>query len=168
MSDQDTQQESEASEVEAQEQKETPTDADAEPQEGDALEEIPEKDAWDGERALMKIRKLNAEVRSAKEKVGKSEVAVQQAAETNTTLTAENLRLRVGYELGIPLEMVDRLKGESREELLADAEKLLDLIAPSKRPPSKRPAENLRGGGEPEREPEETDLAKIGSRMFNH
>jgi len=40
----------------------------------------------------------------------------------------ENLRLKVAYEKGLPSEMVNRLVGETEEELAADAENLLDLI----------------------------------------
>lgn len=41
---------------------------------------------------------------------------------TNADLTAENLRLRVAMDVGIPVNWVDRLRGSNEEEVRADAE----------------------------------------------
>ena len=61
-------------------------------------------------------------------------------------------------------ELIDRLRGDDEESMLADAEKLVGLLKPPA--PRRKPTETLRGGGEPDTEPEETDLAKLGARMF--
>jgi hypothetical protein len=46
-----------------------------------------------------------------------------------TPLELENLRLRVAVEKKLPGELIDRLRGEDREEIEADADKLLQLVA---------------------------------------
>lgn len=61
-----------------------------------------------------------------------------------------------------------RLHGESDEELEADADELFALLAPSqstsgKKPPAGKPKERLRGGGDPDEEPEETDPRKLAA-----
>jgi hypothetical protein len=41
---------------------------------------------------------------------------------------AENLRLRVALDKKLPTELIDRLKGSTKEELEADADQLLQLV----------------------------------------
>lgn len=42
----------------------------------------------------------------------------------------ENLRLRVATEKGVPVNLIDRLVGATKEELEADADKLLEFVKP--------------------------------------
>lgn len=66
-----------------------------------------------------------------------------------------------------------RLRGDSEEELEADADELFDMLAPApkeKDEPAPRkvagkPRERLRGGGDPEEEPEETDPRKLAEMI---
>lgn len=44
------------------------------------------------------------------------------------TKAHENLRLRVALDKRLPAELVDRLQGETKEDLEADADKLLGLV----------------------------------------
>ncbi len=150
MSETDTMQEAETPEVE-EEQNPAP--------EAEESQEDDRSDAWDPERARRKIAKVNSENRTLRERATKAE----QKASSVDDLTAANLRLEVGYELGLPLAIAKRLQGSTREEMLADAEALVELVSPAKRPPSTtRPAERLRGGGEPDEAPE-PDLHKIAA-----
>ncbi len=65
----------------------------------------------------------------------------------NGSLAQENLRLRVAIEKELPAELIDRLKGESKEEMEADADQLLELVkAPAKR-------EGFDGGARPPADP---------------
>jgi hypothetical protein len=80
----------------------------------------------------------------------------------------ELLRLRVGLRKNLTEAQAKRLIGNTEEELEADAD---DLIATfggqggSEAPVSKtRPTENLRGGGDPDTEPE-PDLSKVISEI---
>lgn len=47
-------------------------------------------------------------------------------------LSAENQRLRVAITKGLPADLIDRLRGETEEEMLADADKLLSLVTPAR------------------------------------
>ena len=127
------------------------------------------EEAWDPERAKRKIAKLNSEAANLRKRVNEAPKAedVQAKESRIKELEPENLRLRVGYKLGLPLEIALRLNGKDEEEMLADAEKLVELIAPAKRP-TQRPTETLRGGLQPDKEPEETDTRKIAERMFRN
>ncbi len=155
-------------------------------------EETPEEpDDWKGEfdpeRAKKTIGKLREELRAAKsDKAPQSEKdekaisslrkqladlegkakAVDEKDQQISAQEATILRYEVAFDLGLPKELASRLRGNDRDEMLQDAQALLELVSAGKRPPTKRPAESLRGGGEPEREPEETDLSKLGARMF--
>lgn len=137
------------------------------PQEGDDDEPDWRKD-FDADKAAERIRKLQSEARNLRSRAKEAEEKAKGADEKDgriSTLEAENLRLSVGYELGLPRELVGRLQGSTRDELIADAEALVKLVRPGA-VTSRKPVEALPGGGQPEREPEETDLDKLGSRMF--
>lgn len=131
------------------------------------LEEIDPAEAWNPERARAKIRKLNSEARSVKERLK----AAEEAAKTSETeksaqlteLETKNLHLRVGLRLGLPEELIDRLRGSTEEEVVKDAEGLIDLIAPAPAMSDGRPKPRLRGGTEPAAEPEETDPRKLAA-----
>ena len=59
-----------------------------------------------------------------------------------------------------------RLAGESDDDLEADADELFALLAPAPAAAPKtpsRPKERLRGGGDPDDEPEETDPRKLAA-----
>lgn len=125
-------------------------------------------DNWDPERARRRIERVNRENKKLRKRVNEAPKPEDVAAkdERLKELEPENLRLRVGYELGLPIHLADRLQGDTREEMIEDAEKLLELVAPAKRPATRTPTETPRGGSDPAQEPEETDLGKIGARMF--
>ena len=55
--------------------------------------------------------------------------------EKRTALERESLRARVALAKSLPAELVDRLQGETEEELAADADKLIALVAPTTGPP---------------------------------
>ena len=144
-------------------------------EETDSQEEAEAEDDWrskfDPDKARDKIRKLNSEAKGLRERAKTAEekaASADKKDEQISALEATTLRYEVAFDLGLPKELVPRLHGSTKEELIEDAEKLLDLVSPAKRPAAKRPAESLRGGGEPDREPEETDTRKIAERMFRH
>lgn len=107
-----------------------------------------------------------------------------ELAEVRAELAEERLtrlRLEVGSEKGLTPKQARRLSGKTREELEEDADDLLDTFPA---PPAKdgeegdegtggsstsskerRPAENLKGGGKAETEPEETDPRKLAESM---
>lgn len=138
--------------------------------EPDSPEETDDKgDAWDPERAKRKIAKLNSEAANLRKRVNDAPKAEDVAAKDQkiTDLERNNLRYDVAFDLGLPKQIAMRLQGNTREEMLEDAQQLVDFIAPAKRP-TQKPTEALRGGLEPEKEPEETDPRKIAERMFRN
>jgi len=124
---------------------------------------------WDPERARRKIAKLNSEAANLRKRVNEAPKAEDVAAKDKriSDLESASLRYEIALDLGLPKEIAARLQGATREEMVADAETLLELIAPAKRPATRKPTEALRGGLEPDTEPEETDLKKLGERMFS-
>lgn len=78
----------------------------------------------------------------------------QEAAGKVPTLEADNLRLQVALEKGLTgdrAELIARLQGSTKEELAADADKLLALLAPGApaepQPPRPNPAQGASATG---------------------
>lgn len=120
------------------------------------------------EPLAAKAKELEDASKSELEKLtDRTSAAEKQATESGMGL----LRLEValdkapeGVSLAQVRKLAKRLSGSTREELEEDAEELFSDLAPaggSGRPPSKRPTEALRGGANPEQEPEKdpADLA---------
>lgn len=145
-----------------------PESQDAEAQEADDDREPDWRKDFDAEKAHDRIRKLQSESKNLRERTKEAEkkaASVEDLTKERDSIAQENLRLSVGYELGLPLALAKRLSGGTREELIADAEELVKIAGGGPARPRK-PVEALRAGGEGDREPEETDLQKIGARMF--
>ena len=64
---------------------------------------------------------------SEQERLAKAAEEAKVAAES---AEAENLRLRIAVEKGLPLDLADRMVGKTREELEADADQLAGFIKP--------------------------------------
>jgi hypothetical protein len=109
----------------------------------DGQEPVAEKPKTFDEGYVKTLRqeaaKYRTEAQQAKERVSEFEEANQTELEKltskNTSLTdearvtkAENIRLRVAIDKKIPADLIDRLRGDTQEELDADAEKLLSLV----------------------------------------
>lgn len=136
---------------------------DADGSDDTADEDQDDAESFDAERALKKIHKANAEAARLRERARKAET---DRDEKVSALEAEKLRLRIGYRLGLPEKLIDRLKGKTEEEILADAEDMLGALGAGKRPsPTQKPKEALRGGSKPDDEPEETDPRKLAARV---
>lgn len=148
----------EAPEAEQEQQSPAPQQADA----PESPEDDGQEQAWDPERAKEKIRKVNSENRALRERAAQAEqqaATVPELQAQTQTLGTENLRLRVGYELGLPLDLATRLQGSTREELIQDAEKLVALVAPNKPAPTTgTPVAALKPGATPEHNQSEDDV----------
>lgn len=131
----------------------TPTDdaAAQAPQADAATPEDADSDgpaAFDAEKALAKIRKANSEARALRERTKTAEDKAADLAATAAKvpdLEAELVRERVARKLSLPDELVDRLRGATEAEVMADAEKLVALVAPRPKA-SSRPVESLQPG----------------------
>lgn len=109
-------------------------------------------------------------------KLSDNERMTKQLAEWQGKATAAEKQLarrNAGDEFGLTAKQAARLIGETEEELRADAkayaeengltggEKEVEKPPPTRR----RPTPNLRGGGNPEGETEETDPQKLAAKI---
>lgn len=124
-----------------------------------------------------KRAKANKDAADKLTELEKSQMTEQQRLERErdeARTTAENngvelARLRAAMKYGLDADDLDLLGTGSDDEIDARAKRLSERLASStKKPATRRPAEQLRGGADPEQEPEETDVRKIGARMFQH
>jgi hypothetical protein len=84
-------------------------------------------------KARQRAEELAARVKEYEDRdKSDQERQAERVAELEASLTplqAENLRLKVAMEKGLPAELIKRLEGEDREALEADADELLALVA---------------------------------------
>ena len=77
-----------------------------------------------------KARKLDDIEESKKSELEKLADKLSTAESRAQTAEANLLRYSVAAAKGVPSDAVDRLRGETEEELAADADKLLELLRP--------------------------------------
>lgn len=129
----------------------------------------PEDEGFDAEKARVKIRKINSENRNLRKRAADAEAKAQGADEKDKTISAQEaeiMRLRVAVKHGLPEQLVKRLTGTTEEEILQDAEELMELFGP-KTPPSQRPKEKLRSPGDPAGAAD-VDVEKVVQRVFEN
>lgn len=106
-----------------------------------------EKRAKENKDAASKLQELEDAKKTETEKL------TDRAAKAETRaseLESELLRLRVAISKQVPPDLVDRLRGETEEELAADADKLLKLVTPEtdgRTAPAPRPDLSQGGSG---------------------
>lgn len=125
-------------------------------------------------KSLEKIRKLNSEAAALRKRAKEAEEKVKGAEDSGarvTALEAENMRLKVAVKLGgqLPDDLIERLRGDTEEELLEDAEKLLAHFE-TRKPPTIQPRQKLRGGGDPTVETSliDSDPDKFAENIFKN
>ena len=110
------------------------------------------EEAFDQERAMLTIHKLRQAEKEAKAQLKelsalKADAAKRAEAEMTEAqrlqkqaeeATAENMRLKsdilkrdVSAETGLPAVFADRLKGATKEEMLADAQEIMKALIPT-------------------------------------
>ena len=152
---------------------------DPEPQEGDeGADPDPEDDgdddpggsddgALDSEKLLKRIRDKNSENRALRERTKAAEEKAKGADESTkraTELEAENLRLRVAITHGIPEKLISRLQGSTEEEILKDAEELMEIFE-AKKPPTRKPLEK-KSPSQSSQDNEAKNLDDLAAEMF--
>lgn len=129
----------------------------------------PEDHGFDPDKAREKIRKINSENKNLRQRAAEAEKKAEGADEKDkklTALEADNMRLRVAVKHGLPESLVKRLTGTTEEEILQDAEELMELFG-GKKPPTQQPKEKLRSPGDPAGNAE-IDVEKVVQRVFEH
>lgn len=138
-------------------------------------------DAGKGGSAALAAANARAEAAEAKiaeaerAKLGDTERLTLERDEHKTgreKAEAKLLRLEVAVEKGLTAAQAKRLTGNTREEMEADADELLELFSGKAKnggkdaaPVGGKPRENLRGGGDPTGTVEETDPAKLAAKI---
>lgn len=117
-----------------------------------------EQRAKENKTAAEKLKELEDAKKTEAQRLAEERDSHKTRAEK---VEGELLRLRVGLAKGLTEAQAKRLVGSTKEELEADADELLATFGGS-RPGSTRPTERLRGGGDPDEEPE-PDLHKIAA-----
>lgn len=144
---------------------------------------------FDKARAMAALTKKNSEAAGLRKRLSDQKPLLDELqalkdanksdadklTERETKLTAREaqvMRLEVALEKGLTPSQAKRLVGSTQEELEADADELLSELGKkpndeggTKPPAGGKPTERLRGGGNPEQEPEETDPAKLAARI---
>ena len=120
------------------------------------LKEYADKDKTDTERLAEAAEEAKNRAAKAEQSFGKLQTAMDRAPE--------------GATLAQIKAVAKRLTGDTEEEMEADADELFALLAPPStedtergKAPAGRPKERLRGGGDPEDEPEEMDPRKLAA-----
>lgn len=72
---------------------------------------------------------------ASKSEADKEKERQAQLAKDVEDLRKENLRLKIGTKTGLPASLVERLRGETEEELLEDAKSLQALLGETARAP---------------------------------
>ncbi len=126
------------------------------------------KKAQEAEPILKKYKESEDAKKSETERLTATLTAAEERAKT---AELKHLKLEIGLAKGLTAAQCKRLTGETQEELEADADDLIEAFGGSKSKDDKgknlsgRPREKLRGGGDPEDEPEETDPRKLAAKI---
>ena len=139
-------------------------DTGAEAEKWKALARKHETESKKNASAAAKLAELEAAGKTEAEKLTEAAtVAEARAAKAE----ARALRAEIAHAKGLTPAQAKRLVGDTQEELEADADELVEAFGGKKNdpPPPGKPRENLRGGGEPGEEPEETDPAKLAAMI---
>lgn len=119
----------------------------------------------DLQAAADRLAKLEDEKKSEGEKLADRIAEAEKRAKEAETRA---LRLEVATAKGLSAAQAKRLVGETREELEADADEILEAfptVSGLTPPPSRKPTPQLRGGTDPTTEPVETDPAKLAGSV---
>lgn len=116
--------------------------------------------------ARQALEKRIAEI-DDKDKTEQQRLADRLATAEKALADAESkaLRYEVASAKGLTHAQAKRLVGATKEELESDADELLETFGTpeGRKPPTRKPVENLRGGSEPDAEPEESDPEKLAA-----
>lgn len=89
------------------------------------------KRADDAEKAQKALQAQIDQIEAAKlSDLEKAQKTAADATATATKAQVEAARLRVAMAKGIPVALVDRLRGGTEEEIAADADELLKVVTP--------------------------------------
>jgi hypothetical protein len=122
-----------------------------------------EKLAKSNADAAKRLAQLEDASKSEQQRAADAQKAAEQRA---AKAEAELLRVRIAAEHDLSPADARRLIGDTEDELRADAAAYADERKPSKATgATRRPTEQLRGGAEPDEQPEELDPEKLAAAI---
>lgn len=77
-----------------------------------------------------KASKLDEIEQANQSELEKANGKATELGDENASLKVENLRIKVALAKDVPADLIDRLRGETKEELEADADDLLKRVKP--------------------------------------
>lgn len=127
----------------------------------------------DYDELKAKAAKADEDAASSKTDLEKLTEQIEGLKKAQADSDLKALRAEVAVAKGLTAAQAKRLAGNSREDLEADADEILEAFpvakkdddTPSGAPPSRQPRPDLRGGGNPNDEPTETDPAKLAASV---
>lgn len=156
---------------------ETTTNGESETQQAPSPADVAERTTPDVKRDDQRLAKVTAEAKSLRERATAAEKQAGSTADELKALQSERdgliaerneqalrlTRFDVAIAADLPIEWAQRLRGESKEELEADAKQLTEMLAQHGFIPGGLPASGVERG---EDNVVETDLGKIGERIY--
>jgi DNA repair exonuclease SbcCD ATPase subunit len=122
------------------------------------VKDYQDKDKSESQRLTEAAEEAKSRASGAEQKFRKLQTAIDRAPE--------------GASLAQIRAVAKRLHGDTDEEMEDDADELFALLAPKPaegkdktKPPAGKPKANLRGGGDPDDEPEEMDPRKLAAQI---
>jgi hypothetical protein len=149
----------------------TPPSPDAETEKWKALARKHEAQAKANADAAKKLAELEEQDKTELQKLTDAKTLAEREAADARSMA---LRLEVamdkapdGMSVAQVRKLAKRLQGDTQEELEADADELFEeFTGGATPPPGRKPAENLKGGRDPEADPP-VDADKIAERILN-
>lgn len=99
------------------------------------LSEFKEKTSAAEAEYKKRLDEANAQIKSLNEKIAGHDKIVSDLTARATAAEGSLLKNRIAHEHGVPLELANRLVGETEEELTKDAESFAAFMAPASAPP---------------------------------
>lgn len=124
-----------------------------------------EKQAKANKDAARRLSELERANESEQQRLQRERDEARTEAESSGV---ELARMRAAVKYGLDEDDLDLLGNGKPDEIDERAKRLADRLGKKSKPATRRPSESLGGGSDPEREPEETDIRKLGARMFQH
>ena len=122
------------------------------------LEPLAEKARELEEASKTDLQRLQEESGSFKERATKAE---SDLAKLHTAIE----RAPEGTDITRIMAVAKRASGDDEDSLAADIDELFELLAPSQKSPQRKPSERLRGGGNPDNEPEDLNPTSLAARI---
>lgn len=97
---------------------------------GKSIQSVKPAEDWKNEKATLekKVSDLEGAINATTEKYKGIDSTIQEKDKLIKDYETKNLKFRIANQAGIPLDLAERLSGETEEDIKADAEKLSGFV----------------------------------------